>query len=855
MILIDDLLLGVPFLVSAFFAASRAKDEASGRTFVTLGAGGPTPVPDVPSCRAAVPQEPGLKHTDAMLGGWFYSGHDADHLAYLDGYLANRAASEPGEAHRGVLAFQAIQRREGSTAAVNTYDNQLVTLGSGWGGLGGLPRVMDALSQDPQFSAALAACGLKYLGQGNWSVVDDSGSVVTGKKEALRVIRATRPLLDLFVHLAKDPATRDAVTDAQLDAFLATSGNIPGSETIATQALYNFAAHLKHWAPGYMQGTLQEAAAAVPGDPSPERDAELAPAIVSGFYARAHGWVPDWKQLQGYVRDMKADGLDVTGDPLLSASSHPAAGTKVGGASSTAKTSGGSAQYPLWVLLDNNYAPEGAPFDRTNAQHWYAYTHLSPLQVKFDIHSREPDLFLPDVVVAWYLDPAQPQRGALRLGPAYAWQELPDITPFGAAFGTVVGKPVDPYDWDRGIDKTAGGCSTYDYPNWDVCGSWGPFADAYLNVGGDQATEVKVVGGPAVNLVAPARGGFRSLGFHHPWYRGQSPRWSHVLLEPPYAFAVQLEDDGALTCAGVLSEQYPGGAGTVCSTDGAPVGFAGPTDAGYALLPPGFEGAYEVQQEPELAPPQTAGGPGDPGGAPVFEGWGEVRTAGGPGLPDPTPDQVAVIQRGILPAVQDGSVEAPTWTQVSVQGYDLMLMNEPLAVGGLRLPTNQDELYKIAALTGTVPITPAIAEARWQFAARRQVQPSGQVTGGKGELLNDPGQVVRANAALGPNQGVLTDGGWKELVVVPGLQPSGRGAMAQYGYRNADATMFEHEGPSNHDEHYKGASDTPTYVSRKALKNGVQVDLLDEYAAGGPLGGPLPAWMIARLRGPGEVGA
>lgn len=283
------------------------------------------------ACRASVPIEPGLKKTSAMLGGHFYNGQDAAHVAWLKDYIANRAASESGEKRRGALAFAALQGREGSTAAVNTYDNQIFTWGTGWGGLGGLPMVMNRLiSASPKAAARLAACGVTYAGNGSWSIVGDDGKTVTGKTPALQVIRATPALMNLFIQLAKDPSTREAVADAQLGAFLASSGTFAGSETIATQALYNFVSHLKHWAPGYASGAVESAASEFPGSPSEERDRMLAPAIVRAFYrkAPAGSYVhKGWKQLQGYVRDMRTDGLDVTGDATLSASEPPGANT------------------------------------------------------------------------------------------------------------------------------------------------------------------------------------------------------------------------------------------------------------------------------------------------------------------------------------------------------------------------------------------------------------------------------------------------------------------------------------------------------------------------------------------------
>lgn len=318
----------IPFFALGAAAAGAlvlyllTRGPAPGGSVPALGAGG-----SVAACRAAVPVEPGLKPTREMLGGHIYNGHDLAHIEHVRRTLDEAAAAATGEKKRAILAFKALQGREGSTAAINTYDNQIVTWGTGWGGLGALSSVMQRLNQDPAVVARLAACGVWYRGHGVWAVDDGHGKIVEGKREALQVIRQTPALLHLLIHVAKDPATRDAVTRAQLDTFLAGSGSLPGSETIATQALYNFASHLKHWAPAYMRGVIAEAAAKVPGPPSPERDRRLAVAIAEGFYARApEGSYPrkQWRQFQGYVRDMRTDGLDVTADPVLAAADPPA---------------------------------------------------------------------------------------------------------------------------------------------------------------------------------------------------------------------------------------------------------------------------------------------------------------------------------------------------------------------------------------------------------------------------------------------------------------------------------------------------------------------------------------------------
>lgn len=626
--IIDDVLLGIPVFAAIWRSVAKLRSANS-----VLQQSADEPTIDVAACRAAVPVEPRLTATSAMLSGHMYSGQNAEHVSYLKDYLDWYANEVSGEDRRRVLAFRALQGREGSTSAINTYDNQILTWGTGWGGLGGLGGVMDRLSASDAVMHSMAACGVHYLGSGAWSVIDDDGNAIEGKQEALRVIRSTPALLNLFIRLAEDEATRDVVTNAQLEHFMATSGQIAGSETIATQALFNFAAHLKHWAPAYMRGVVEEAAQRVPGEPSVERDKRLAPEIIKGFYARTRGWVPDWRQMQKYaVGDMRADGLDVSADPVVAAPAPP-----------VAKTVAGCGNFATF--------------------------------------------------------------------------------------------------------KHVGGCGNYDHLSDDTCGNWGHWGAQYRPSTPHETYDVKVVGG-----------------------------------------------------------------------------------AGY---PPGFEQATEVYAEPELS----------------WEGYVQ-----GPGA-EPTAEQLATIKRGISTAVAAGENDAIAWTQIRVEStaggpvYDLMVTNEPIAVRGLRLPTSFDDAVQIANLLGALPITPAISDARWSSAKRVHAKPLTDSTGAIDyRAPGGPDQVVRYNARMGLNTGEFRDGFWKEVVVHPGLQPSGRGSMAQYGFRDSDSHMFERGGPSNHFKEYADYSDTPTYVSRRALKDGVEVDLLDEYAAGGTLIGALPQWLVDKFR-------
>ena len=246
-----------------------------------------------------------------------------------------------------------------------------------------------------------------------------------------------------------------------------------------------------------------------------------------------------------------------------------------------------------------------------------------------------------------------------------------------------------------------------------------------------------------------------------------------------------------------------------------------------------FSGARAVYSEPDV--PKRALG--------LNQGMDIPRRASGFSMGS---DPVSIIQRGIVPAVQEGSHEV-RWCQLSVNEYELMVTCEPITVGGLRLPTSMEEEYIIGNLIGALPLTKAVSDARWAQGQKVVSQGLGDKSGA---LLNDPNQVQRYNATIGPNTGTLRDGYQKEGVLVANLQPSGNGALAQYGLRkNTAGATYQGGQPGGHNEKWKDYSNTPNYMSVNALKNGVPVDLRDELAVGCSLGGPLPAWIIEKFRG------
>ncbi|HRI66394.1 MAG TPA: peptidoglycan-binding domain-containing protein [Polyangium sp.] len=275
--------------------------------------------------RSAVPVEPKLKPEGP--GHVYFALDDRAHRAWLDEYFNSKLVVATEADRRKIRAFAAFQTREGTTASINTYDSQIVTWGTGWGGLGWLGNVMSRASANPGVRMALEQAGVRYRKQNTYDIVDlKTKRVATGKAEALEVMRASLPLLYLLIDLARSSETREAVADAQLGTFFISAGDISSAEQMATQALFNMISHLKHWAPGYATGCLEWAVPQVANEPiSAERDKHLARLAGRYFYGKARGkaWVPAWKQFQSYWRHMKEDGLDCLDDPFIRASSHP----------------------------------------------------------------------------------------------------------------------------------------------------------------------------------------------------------------------------------------------------------------------------------------------------------------------------------------------------------------------------------------------------------------------------------------------------------------------------------------------------------------------------------------------------
>ncbi|HEV8323880.1 MAG TPA: hypothetical protein VG389_19845 [Myxococcota bacterium] len=289
-------------------------------------------VEQIRAARAAVPVVAALTEVRRAgeSKGHVYMGDDSAHKAFVREYLESKAGAASGVDVKKIRAFLAFQGREGGSSAINSWDGQVVTWGTGFGGGGGLGAVMGrATAASPALVQLFHDCGFRYSGSGgdnHFDVVDlDAKKVVSGGKDtALKIVRgrqSTRPptykleLLYMLIKAAQDPATREAVVQAQLDTFTAPTGSASfgGASAIQTQALFNFVTHLKHWLPAYASGIMGWVTPRGGGS-----DASMAHLCSQYFFGKAikagkdSDWVSaSWHQHMRHYDHLRADGLDV----------------------------------------------------------------------------------------------------------------------------------------------------------------------------------------------------------------------------------------------------------------------------------------------------------------------------------------------------------------------------------------------------------------------------------------------------------------------------------------------------------------------------------------------------------------
>lgn len=190
------------------------------------------------------------------------------------------------------------------------------------------------------------------------------------------------------------------------------------------------------------------------------------------------------------------------------------------------------------------------------------------------------------------------------------------------------------------------------------------------------------------------------------------------------------------------------------------------------------------------------------------------------------------------------------WVEIDAPGgYRVKTTAEPLSVGGVRLPMSFGDLIRYAVANNALPLTKVISQARWAQAIDKRL--TTPVASKDGAHFNDPVQNATFAASIGPIGHVLRDGGWKEMIIDPAkpLTQSGPNSMVFYGWHKPDGTTFQKGISSDHNRQWVEYDSFGSLVSRDATKDGQPVDLLAEIAKGGPLGGPLAAWLVEELSG------
>lgn len=195
-------------------------------------------------------------------------------------------------------------------------------------------------------------------------------------------------------------------------------------------------------------------------------------------------------------------------------------------------------------------------------------------------------------------------------------------------------------------------------------------------------------------------------------------------------------------------------------------------------------------------------------------------------------------------------VGTPSWSPVTVAGYQIQTTTEPLNNGQRRPPMSFSSLLALAKVNRALPITPAVSDARWaQAVSKTPIAPLNDPTGA---LYNDAGQIQRFADRLGPVGSVLRDGGWKEMVLGQQIVPSGPGSMLFYGGRlNASGALLQKGIKSDHDDAWIEYDQLGSLMSRDAIApDGSTVDLLDVLAQGGSplMAGKLPPHLVDALR-------
>ena len=196
---------------------------------------------------------------------------------------------------------------EGQPASFQTYDNQIVTWGVGFGGMGDGVYIFDELNKDAKMQRLLDDLGVNYFG-GAYHVVDTVGKKVVSSAEITAVkngktrhvdwnhappLNAWRDQMDLMsaiISISEDQAYRVQILEAQWRVYIRNSSTWTGQDKISSLALYYLITHSQHWLPAFaIRGFFvnREYAAVGAAAPSIETDKLLAQRLLNSFLAAA----------------------------------------------------------------------------------------------------------------------------------------------------------------------------------------------------------------------------------------------------------------------------------------------------------------------------------------------------------------------------------------------------------------------------------------------------------------------------------------------------------------------------------------------------------------------------------------
>lgn len=225
---------------------------------------------------------------------------------------------------------------EGQPASFQTYDNQIVTWGVGFGGMGDGVHIFDQLNTDAKMQRLLDDLGIQYFG-GRYHVVHTGDKKVVSSKEITKEVHgkgkhkdeikikhvgwnhrgpldAWRDQMDamsVIVSISEDTSYRVQILEAQWRVYVANSSTWTGQDKIFSLALYYLITHSQHWLPALaMKGFWVNKEWETLGEttPSIESDKKLAQRLLNGFLAagkKMHedGKLDYWKEVHRRVND------------------------------------------------------------------------------------------------------------------------------------------------------------------------------------------------------------------------------------------------------------------------------------------------------------------------------------------------------------------------------------------------------------------------------------------------------------------------------------------------------------------------------------------------------------------------